>query len=86
MSSEERAKILHMVEEGKISAEEAMRLIRVLEEGDAETEGGFNQISGEEMIEKNLIIAAAVRNCENHLHNFLKNVDHVSNMFKIVCI
>jgi glycosyltransferase involved in cell wall biosynthesis len=34
------------------------------------------------MIEKNLIIAAAVRNCEKHLHNFLKNVDHVSNMFK----
>jgi len=40
MSSEERAKILQMVEEGKISAEEAMRLIQVLEEGAAEADAG----------------------------------------------
>jgi len=38
MSSEEKKKILQMVEDGKISAEEAMTLIKVLEETSAEDE------------------------------------------------
>ena len=38
MSSEERKKILQMVEEGKISAEEAATLMRALEEDDADGE------------------------------------------------
>ena len=38
MSSEEKKKILKMVEDGKISAEEAMTLIKVLEEASAEDE------------------------------------------------
>ena len=50
MSSEERKKILQMVEEGKISAEEAASLMRALDEDsaeeqvevyDAETDSGF---------------------------------------------
>jgi hypothetical protein len=38
MSSEERAQILKMVEDGKISAEEAMKLIKALEDSDVEME------------------------------------------------
>ncbi len=38
MSSEERAQILKMVEEGKINADEAMKLIKALEESDVEME------------------------------------------------
>lgn len=38
MSSEERKKILQMVEEGKISADEASKLMRTLEEDSAEAE------------------------------------------------
>ena len=38
MSSEEKKKILQMVEDGKISAEEAMTLIKALEETPAENE------------------------------------------------
>ncbi len=38
MSSEERKKILQMVEEGKISAEQAASLMRALEEDEAEVE------------------------------------------------
>jgi len=38
MSSEERKKILQMVEEGKISADEAANLMRTLEADDAEVE------------------------------------------------
>jgi len=38
MSSEERKKILQMVEEGKISAEEAANLMRALESDEAEAE------------------------------------------------
>ena len=38
MSSEEKKKILQMVEDGKISAEEAMTLIKALEETPAEDE------------------------------------------------
>ncbi len=48
MSAEERAKILQMVEDGKISAEEAMRLIRVLEEGDGEAQADFEPDSAVE--------------------------------------
>ena len=38
MSSEERARILKMVEDGKITADEAMTLIRALEQDEAEAE------------------------------------------------
>lgn len=52
MSSEERTKILQMVEEGKISADEAMRLIRVLEEGDSQVQDNFDQPpAGETVVE-----------------------------------
>jgi polyhydroxyalkanoate synthesis regulator phasin len=38
MSSEEKKKVLKMVEDGKISAEEARKLIKALDESSAETE------------------------------------------------
>lgn len=44
MSSEERKKILQMVEEGKISAEEAASLMRALEEDDAEGESAETEV------------------------------------------
>jgi hypothetical protein len=50
MSSEERTKILQMVEEGKISAEEAMRLIQVLEEGGSEAQDDFSQAPAAETV------------------------------------
>lgn len=36
MSSEERAKVIQMVADGKITAEEAVVLIRALDEGELE--------------------------------------------------
>ncbi len=49
MSSEERKKILQMVEEGKISAEEAATLMRALEEdSDAESESAEAEIEAVE--------------------------------------
>lgn len=44
MSSEERKKILQMVEEGKISAEEAASLMRALEEDGAEGESAEAEV------------------------------------------